>query len=198
MSGGSTVRGVGAALALVAVIATGACSSDGEGDPVGSAPAPTASATSATGPLCADEVGDAAPEQDLVSAQLVRTRDRVRVILTQAAAVPSDVIVVWNVGFVSADAERTVDLTTKTAPGAAPIHDLTRNGGATLQQTDPVRLTATAMTTTFPVEPIDDLGPGTRWYAELNIDGFVVDLCPGGRAVLDILDVVPLELPARW
>ncbi|MGQ0632396.1 MAG: hypothetical protein ACT4P1_15355 [Sporichthyaceae bacterium] len=197
MTGGRT-RVVAAALTVMALATTGACSSGDNNGGAGESSTPVASATPGAGPACTDEVGDSAPVLDLLSVQLVRTGKRVRVIVEQNTRPPTENTVEWTVGFVSADGDRYVDLTTKLAQGTQTSHAITVDDDRRQPQTDPVRITPTGMTTTFPVDPIDDLGPGTRWYAVLTVNGNDIDFCPGGSAVIDLLDIVPLDLPTQW
>ena len=154
--------------------------------------------SSATGPSCQDDTGDAGPGLDLSAVRLVRVGDRVRVIVEQNTFPPQQNSVVWTVGFINADASHSVALTTTQVEGTDLTHAIAVDDERADPQDDPVRITANAMTTTFPVGPIDDLGPGTRWYAVLSVDGDDVDFCPGGAQIEDYLDITPLALPERW
>lgn len=188
---GRTVVAVGAAATLL----VGGCSGNDEDPPVAE-PKPSTSATPAS-ITCSDATGDSAdPALDLLGVRLARSGQNVRVVFDHTAA-PPDEPLAWLVGFVTPDGERTVELTAERRKNGDQAHAIVVDDEKR-PVADPLRITGDGMTTLFPAEPIDDLGQGVRWYAQIGVDGDDVDFCPGGVELREVLDVVPLSLPDRW
>jgi hypothetical protein len=189
------VRGRGAAiLAAVALLVAG-CSGDDEA-PAAAEPDPSASAP-ATALTCSDATGDSADHAlDLLGVRLARAGQDIRVVFDHTQA-PFDEPLSWVVGFVSPDGDRTVELTAERRKNGDMAHAIVVDNDKR-PVTDPVRLTAEGMTTVFPVQPIDDLGRGVRWYSQIGVDGDDIDFCPGGVELREVLDIVPLSLPDSW
>lgn len=189
------VRGPGVAIAVATALLVGGCSGDGEA-PATAEPDPSASA--APGAVnCSDATGDSAdPSLDLLGVRLARTGKNIRVVFDHTQA-PPDEPLSWVVGFVSADGDRTVELTADRRKNGDTAHAIAVDGDKR-PVADPVRLTAEGMTTLFPARPIDDLGAGVRWYSQIGVAGDDTDFCPGGVELREVLDIVPLSLPERW
>lgn len=193
-------RGAGSVASVAAVALalglTAGCSGGGDED----AAAPTPSVTRSPAPTtltCDDTQGDNVdPTLDLVAVRLARAGENVRVVFDTTEP-PGDDPLRWVVGFVSANGRKSVELTTDRRKNGDLVHAIVVDGDRRPVM-DPVRVTAEGMTTVFPVDPIDDLGAGVRWYASIAVDGEDVDFCPGGPEVREVLDTVPLTLPDRW
>lgn len=192
------MRGRGAAiLAAVAAAALliAGCSGDDEA-PAAAEPDPSTSPLP-TSLTCSDATGDSAdPSLDLLGVRLARTGKDLRVVFDHTPA-PFDEPLSWVVGFVSADGDRTVELTAERRKNGDMAHAIVVDNDKR-PVTDPVRLTPEGMTTLFPVQPIDDLGKGVRWYSYIGVDGDDTDFCPGGVELREVLDIVPLSLPDTW
>ena len=189
------MRGRGAAILVAGALLMGGCSGDDEAAPTAapdsSASAPPPAAT------CPDATGDSAdPALDLLGVRLARVGTNIRVVFDHTQA-PFDEPLSWVVGFVGRDGEHTVELTAERRKNGDMAHAIVVDDQKR-PVTDPVRLTAGGMTTLFPVQPIDDLGAGVRWYSQIGVDGQDIDFCPGGAELREVLDIVPLSLPERW
>jgi hypothetical protein len=189
--------GGAAAAAAVALLLAGCSGDDSSADPAVASPEPSASANATTAAECTDPHGDSAdPEMDLYDVRLSRTGKDIRVIFDESKP-PTDTPLSWVVGFVSADAKHSVQLTAGVKKNGDTEHGITVDDEVTGID-DPVRVTPEGMTTVFPAKPVDALGKGIRWYATLAVDDDEIDFCPGGPELREVLDIVPLTLPAHW
>ncbi len=185
----------GAALIAATGLLVAGCSG-GDGEAAAPTPDPSASAVP-TALTCSDERGDNAdPTLDLLSVRLARVGDQIRVVFDHTEP-PGEDPLSWVVGFVGANGRRTVELTAERRKNGDLAHAIVVNDDKR-PVTDLVRITSEGMTTVFPVKPIDDLGPGVRWYAAIGVDGEDIDFCPGGPELREVLDITPLTLPDRW
>lgn len=183
-----------AVLAAVGLLVAG-CSGDDE-TPAAAGPDPSASALP-TSLACSDATGDSAdPSLDLLGVRLARAGKDIRVVFDHTQA-PFGEPLSWVVGFLSSDGRRTVELTAERRKNGDLAHAIVVDNDKR-PVTDPVRVTAEGMTTLFPAKPIDDLGTGVRWYAQIGVDGVAIDFCPGGVELREVLDIVPLSLPDTW
>lgn len=189
------MRGRGAALLAAVALLVSGCSGDDEA-PAAAEPGQSASAAPAS-VTCSDATGDSAdPSLDLLGVRLARAGKDLRVVFDHTQA-PFDEPLSWVVGFVSADGDHTVELTAERRKNGDRAHAIVVDNDRR-PVTDPVRVTAEGMTTLFPVQPVDDLGRGARWYAQIGVDGDAIDFCPGGVELRGVLDIVPLSLPDTW
>lgn len=192
-------RDMAVAACAAAALLVGGCSGDDSGDGDGvpvAEPDPSASATPGA-VTCSDAGGDSAdPTLDLLGVRLARSGQNIRVVFDHTQ-VPLDEPLSWVVGFVSADGDRTVELTAERRKNGDLAHAIVVDDDKRPVD-DPVRVSAEGMTTLFPVKPIDALGRGVRWYAQIGVDGAAIDFCPGGVELREVLDIVPLSLPDRW
>lgn len=188
-------RGMAVAACATGALLVGGCSGDDEAAPIAQ-PDPSAAATPGA-VTCSDATGDSAdPSLDLLGVRLARAGKDVRVVFDHTPA-PFDEPLSWVVGFVSADGERTVELIAQRRKNGDLAHAIVVDDDKRPVD-DPVRVTAEGMTTLFPVRPVDALGAGVRWYAQVGVDGDDIDFCPGGVELREVLDIVPLSLPDRW
>jgi hypothetical protein len=179
----------------VALLVAGCSGDDSSDDPA--APSPSASADPAAALECTDGHGDSAdPVFDLYDVRLSRTGKSIRVIFDETKP-PEDTPLSWVVGFVSADGKHSVQLTVDLKKNGDIAHGIIVDDEVQGVD-DPVRLTAEGMTTTFPAKSVDALGRGAKWYATIGVDGDDIDYCPGGAELREVLDIVPLSLPATW
>lgn len=191
------VRGA-AALCVVGLFVAG-CSGDDEpaADGPDSSVAPSGEPSAGAGITCSDGTGDSAdPQFDLLAVRLSRSGKNVRVVFDETAP-PLGSPLSWVVGFVAADGKHSVELTVDQKKNGDYSHAIVVDGEPAGVE-DAVRLTAEGMTTTFPVKAIDELGKNVKWYATLGVDGEEIDFCPGGAELREVLDIVPLTLPATW
>lgn len=179
---------------LAAALLIGGCSSDDDPE-AGPEPSGTAAPGSVT---CQDETGDSNDTGlDLTAVRLARSDGGVRVVIEESALPPDDDPAAWVVGFLSSDGKDAVELTITKRKNGDLAHAIVVNGKVRAIGS-PVRVAPSGVSALFPVEPIDDLGTGARWYASLSVDGSDVDFCPGGAELREVLDITPLELPTRW
>jgi len=180
------------------LLLAGCSGDDSADDPAAASPDPSASASPAAGALeCSDGKGDSAdPTFDLYDVRLSRSGKNIRVIFDESEP-PADTPLSWVVGFVSSDGKHSVQLTADLKKDGDTAHGITVDD-VVQGVDDPVRITPDGMTTTFPAKPVDALGKGTMWYATLGLDGEEIDYCPGGAELREVLDIVPLSLPAQW